>query len=89
MFEYTTSFAPVEYFLFKRSEFDQERLLPYNPNENSIINNPALLALMNNMGVDRWELVNASPMLRGCFDEVTGVSYAITAGYVLFWKRSI
>ncbi|HKQ90706.1 MAG TPA: DUF4177 domain-containing protein [Blastocatellia bacterium] len=92
-FEYLTTFVPVVYqseesgvWVFKAKE------PPRRPIIESLTDNPAYAQHLNRLGNEGWELVSAQPLLKGIFKEygiAAGAGYSLTAGYYLFWKRSV
>lgn len=89
MYEYTTTFYPVMYYEVTKGEIIEQPALPFEPQPETLYQNPEFIAEINRLGRERWELVTVSPLLRSCYDEKTGVSFSLTAGYYLFWRRSM
>lgn len=80
-FEHYTSFAPIAY----KEEQSFLANPPQTPDIDSLLGDTDYQRHLYEMGAKGWELVNVQPLLKGV---ITGVStYAITAGYFLFWKR--
>lgn len=92
-FEYLTTFVPVFYqeeeggggLLMKKLS------LPRNPIIESLTANTAYAEHLNRLGSAGWELVNVQPLLKGVRETYgyEGIAYSLTAGYYLFWKRSV
>ncbi len=91
-FEYLTTFVPVFYQEEKEGHFLMKKIsLPRNPIIESLTANPGYEEQLNRLGSAGWELVNVQPLLKGVREAVgyEGLAYSLTAGYYLFWKRSV
>jgi hypothetical protein len=93
-FEYLTTFVPVFY---QEEEgggwlgIGKKISLPRIPIIESLTGNPGYEEQLNRLGSTGWELVNVQPLLRGVREAIgyQGIAYSLTAGYYLFWKRSL
>ncbi|MGP0172685.1 DUF4177 domain-containing protein [Pseudomonas sp. NCHU5208] len=91
-FEYTTSYVELDYKRERSGVWIFKTDLPLT--EPDISSTGDWQKQLNKMGGAGWELVSAQPLLRGVYQipESTqagggAISYPITAGFCLFWKR--
>lgn len=87
MFEYQISYYNIAYFIDEKQPFMVGTGLPTDPNPGSFDYNTDYMEEITRFGSEGWELVSVQPLLRGCYNDATGVSYSLTAGYYMFWKR--
>src|SRR5262245_41611371 len=94
-FEYLTTFVPVFYQEEDGGGFHLTKIsLPRNPIIESLTGNLEYAEHLNRLGSAGWELVNVQPLLKGVREildrsEGNAIGYSLTAGYYMFWKRSV
>lgn len=91
-FEYKTTYIPIRYQVNREGVLFKRELPDTTPLPESI---DGYHEQLQAMGVSGWELVSVQQLLRGVYDipqsiQAGGgaISYSLTAGYHLFWKRA-
>ncbi len=95
-FEYHTHYFPITYEKGGTTGIVFKKEHPItDPSPESLHSNPHYLSHLAEMGAKGWELISVQPLLSGMYQYQTyensgyGFGYSLTAGYYLFWKRSI